>query len=78
MTARDSSEKWRHLVDESCKVPIDHVRKNKPTGWVMFALQPFFTENNNNVSPQFKKNNALPGLCIGKDSDRGGSIPICT
>ncbi|XP_071905349.1 putative anthocyanidin reductase [Coffea arabica] len=43
MTAKDSSENWRDLVDESCKVPINRVWKHKPTGWV-YALTKILTE----------------------------------
>ncbi|KAL3508554.1 hypothetical protein ACH5RR_027955 [Cinchona calisaya] len=43
MTAKDGSDKWRDIVDESCKVPIHHIWKNKPSGWV-YVLAKLLTE----------------------------------
>lgn len=34
MTAKDSSGKWRPVVDESCNIPTEHVWHTKPSGWV--------------------------------------------
>ncbi|XP_019194376.1 PREDICTED: anthocyanidin reductase ((2S)-flavan-3-ol-forming) isoform X1 [Ipomoea nil] len=43
MTAKDSSGKWRPVVDESCNIPTEHVWHTKPSGWV-YALSKVFTE----------------------------------
>lgn len=34
LTAKDENERWRSVVDETCKTPIDHVLKTKASGWV--------------------------------------------
>ncbi|RIA05581.1 hypothetical protein BRARA_K00099 [Brassica rapa] len=34
LTAKDENERWRSIVDETCKTPIDHVLKTKASGWV--------------------------------------------
>ncbi|KAK6774213.1 hypothetical protein RDI58_029452 [Solanum bulbocastanum] len=33
ITARDNFGKWRPFVDESCNIPIQHVKHTKPSGW---------------------------------------------
>ncbi|CAH8336973.1 unnamed protein product [Eruca vesicaria subsp. sativa] len=34
LTAKDENERWRSIVDETCKAPIAHVLKTKASGWV--------------------------------------------
>ncbi|XP_016541620.1 putative anthocyanidin reductase isoform X2 [Capsicum annuum] len=35
VTSRNSCGKWRPLVDESCKIHVQHVKHTKPSGWVL-------------------------------------------
>ncbi|TMW87591.1 hypothetical protein EJD97_019747 [Solanum chilense] len=55
ITARDNFGKWRPFVDESCKVPIQHVKHTKPTGWV-YVLLKVLTED---AAFQFAKENGI-------------------
>lgn len=55
VTARDNSGKWRPLVDESCKIPIQHVKHTKPSGWV-YVLVKILTED---AAFQFAKENGV-------------------
>ncbi|MCE5166732.1 hypothetical protein HAX54_025337 [Datura stramonium] len=55
VTSRDSSGKWRPLVDESCKIPIQHVMHTKPSGWV-YVLVKVLTED---AAFQFAKENGI-------------------
>ncbi|ESQ54551.1 hypothetical protein EUTSA_v10025576mg [Eutrema salsugineum] len=34
LTAKDENERWRSVVDETCKTPIDHVLQTKASGWI--------------------------------------------
>ncbi|XP_059442151.1 putative anthocyanidin reductase [Corylus avellana] len=44
LTAKDdSSGNWRHVVDESCQAPLDHVWNTKASGWV-YVLSKRLTE----------------------------------
>ncbi|KAG8658110.1 putative anthocyanidin reductase [Manihot esculenta] len=43
LTAKDSSGKWRDVVDETCQIPVDYVWNAKATGWV-YALSKLLTE----------------------------------
>ncbi|XP_059275132.1 putative anthocyanidin reductase [Lycium ferocissimum] len=60
VTARDSSGKWRSLVDESCKIPIQHVKHTKPSGWV-YVLVKVLTEE---AAFQFAKENGIDLVSI--------------
>ncbi|OIT01988.1 PREDICTED: dihydroflavonol 4-reductase [Nicotiana attenuata] len=55
VTARDSYGNWRPLVDESCKIPVQHVRHTKPSGWV-YVLVKVLTEE---AAFQFAKENGI-------------------
>ncbi|XP_055802726.1 dihydroflavonol 4-reductase [Solanum dulcamara] len=55
VTARDSSGKWRPLVDESCKIHVQHVKHTKPSGWV-YVLVKVLTED---AAFQFAKENGI-------------------
>ncbi|KAK1582744.1 hypothetical protein Q3G72_017818 [Acer saccharum] len=55
LTAKDSTGKWRPVIDESCQSLIDHVWNTKPSGWV-YVLSKLLTEkaafkfaNENNI-----------------------------
>ncbi|KAL5802647.1 hypothetical protein ACOSQ4_030952 [Xanthoceras sorbifolium] len=55
ITAKDSTGKWRPVVDESCQTPNDHVWNTKASGWV-YVLSKLLTEeaafkfaNENNI-----------------------------
>nr|ALX35996.1 dihydroflavonol 3'-hydroxylase 3 [Paeonia lutea] len=43
LTAKDMTGKWRPLVDESCRTPIDHIWNTKASGWV-YVLSKLLTE----------------------------------
>ncbi|KAH6797498.1 Rossmann-fold superfamily protein [Perilla frutescens var. hirtella] len=43
LTAKDSSNRWVPLVDESCQTSVDRVLKTKASGWV-YALSKLLTE----------------------------------
>ncbi|KAK7268024.1 hypothetical protein RIF29_20707 [Crotalaria pallida] len=54
LTAKDSNEKWKSIVDESCQIDTDHVWNTKASGWNGIDLVsvitttvagPFFTTN---------------------------------
>ncbi|KAH0709797.1 hypothetical protein KY290_011202 [Solanum tuberosum] len=55
ITARDNFGKWRPFVDESCKIPIQHVKNTKPSGWV-YVLLKVLTED---AAFQFAKENGI-------------------
>ncbi|KAK4727347.1 hypothetical protein R3W88_032264 [Solanum pinnatisectum] len=55
ITARDNFGKWRPFVDESCNIPIQHVKHTKPSGWV-YVLLKVFTED---AAFQFAKENGI-------------------
>ncbi|KAK4344029.1 hypothetical protein RND71_037123 [Anisodus tanguticus] len=55
VTARDSFGNWRPLVDESCKIPVQHVKHSKPSGWV-YVLVKVLTEE---AAFQFAKENGI-------------------
>lgn len=55
VTARDSSGKWRPLVDESCRIHVQHVKHTKPSGWV-YVLQKVLSED---AAFQFAKENGI-------------------
>ncbi|XP_049397432.1 uncharacterized protein LOC125861618 [Solanum stenotomum] len=55
ITARDNFGKWRPFVDESCKIPIQHVKHTKPSGWV-YVLLKVLTED---AAFQFAKENGI-------------------
>lgn len=38
ITAKDSNEEWRPVVDESCQTSIDHIWNTKASGWVLMLL----------------------------------------
>ncbi|KAF2285857.1 hypothetical protein GH714_008450 [Hevea brasiliensis] len=43
LTAKDSTGKWRHVVDETCQTSVDHAWNSKASGWV-YALSKLLTE----------------------------------
>ncbi|KAF8414062.1 hypothetical protein HHK36_002061 [Tetracentron sinense] len=43
ITAKDNTEKWRTMVDESCQVHVDHVWSMKASGWV-YVLSKLLSE----------------------------------
>jgi len=55
LTAKDSSGKWRSVVNESCQNPIDHVWKTKPSGWI-YVLSKLLTEE---AAFEFAKQNKI-------------------
>nr|VDC75291.1 unnamed protein product [Brassica rapa] len=34
LTSKDENERWRSIVGETCKIPIDRVLKTKASGWI--------------------------------------------
>ncbi|PHT51681.1 hypothetical protein CQW23_06143 [Capsicum baccatum] len=55
VTSRNSCGKWRPLVDESCKIHVQHVKHTKPSGWV-YVLVKVLTED---AAFQFAKENGI-------------------
>lgn len=55
ITARDSNEKWKPIVDESCQIEADHVWNTKASGWV-YALSKLATEE---AAFKFAKENGI-------------------
>ncbi|KAJ7981630.1 dihydroflavonol-4-reductase [Quillaja saponaria] len=55
ITAKDSDEKWRPIVDESCQTPIDHIWNTKASGWV-YVLSKRLTEE---AAFKFAKENSI-------------------
>ncbi|CAI9088526.1 OLC1v1022867C1 [Oldenlandia corymbosa var. corymbosa] len=55
ITSKNGSGKWRDIVDESCKIPMDQVWKNRPSGWV-YLLAKLLTEE---AAFQFTKENGI-------------------
>ncbi|CAA7025281.1 unnamed protein product [Microthlaspi erraticum] len=43
LTAKDENERWRSVVDETCKTPSDHVLKTKASGWI-YVLSKLISE----------------------------------
>ncbi|XP_010241026.1 PREDICTED: dihydroflavonol 4-reductase isoform X1 [Nelumbo nucifera] len=60
ITAKDEAGKWRPKVDESCRVPIDHVWNLKASGWV-YALSKLMSEE---AAFQFADNYGLDVVSI--------------
>ncbi|XP_016510168.1 dihydroflavonol 4-reductase-like isoform X1 [Nicotiana tabacum] len=60
VTARDSYGNWTPLVDESCKIPVQHVKHTKPSGWV-YVLAKVLTEE---AAFQFAKENGIDLVSI--------------
>ncbi|CAI9088527.1 OLC1v1022868C1 [Oldenlandia corymbosa var. corymbosa] len=55
ITATDDLGNWRNIVDESCKIPIDRVWKNRSSGWV-YMLAKLHAEE---TAFQFAKENGI-------------------
>ncbi|KDP39033.1 hypothetical protein JCGZ_00790 [Jatropha curcas] len=54
-TGKDSTGKWRHVVDETCQTPIRHVWNTKASGWV-YVLSKLVTEE---VAFKYAKQNGI-------------------
>ncbi|CAK9142316.1 unnamed protein product [Ilex paraguariensis] len=60
MTAKDSTGKWRTVVDESCQSPVNHVWNAKASGWV-YVLSKLLTEE---AAFQFARENNIDMVSV--------------